>query len=60
MSLIMSFAMSLTLTLVNLGLISEFFEKWIRAFGISFVVALPTSLIVVPLAKRIVEKITSD
>jgi len=60
MSLVMSFTMSLTLTLINLGFIPEFLGRWARAFGISFIVALPTSLMIVPLARKIVEKITSD
>jgi len=60
MSLAMSFVMSFTLTLINLGYVPSFFEKWIRGFAISFIVALPTSLIIVPVAKRIVEKLTSD
>jgi len=52
--------MSLFLTIINLGFVSDFFEKWIIGFAISFVVALPISLIIVPTAMKIVEKITSD
>jgi hypothetical protein len=46
--------------LINLGYVPDFFEKWIRAFAISFIVALPISLIIVPIAKKIVEKLISD
>jgi len=60
MSFVMSFAMSLTLTLINLGFVPYFFEKWIRAFAVSFLVALPTSLLIVPIARKIVDKLTSN
>ncbi len=53
-----SFAMSFVLTLINLGLVPEFFERWARAFFIGFVVSLPTSMIVIPVVRRIVNKLT--
>jgi len=59
-SLGMSFAMSLVLTLINLGLVSDFFEKWLGAFAVGFVVSLPTSLVIVPFARKIVDKLTMD
>ena len=58
MSLGMSFTMSLTMTLLNLGLVPTFFEKWARAFIIGFSVGLPTSLVVIPLVRRITQRIT--
>lgn len=57
-SLGMSFAMSLVLTLVNLGLAPEFFERWARAFLIGFVVSLPASMIIIPVVRRIGNKLT--
>ena len=59
MSLGMSFSMSLTLTLVNAGLVG-FLEKWPRAFIIGFIVSLPTSLIIIPIVRKIVNKLTLD
>jgi len=58
-SLGMSFSMSLTLTLVNVGL-AGFLEKWPRAFIIGFIVSLPTSLIITPIVRKIVNKLTLD
>ena len=59
MSLGMSFSMSLTLTLVNVGF-DGFLEKWPRAFIIGFIVSLPTSLIMIPIVRKIVNKLTSS
>ncbi|MGQ9538934.1 MAG: DUF2798 domain-containing protein [Candidatus Bathycorpusculaceae bacterium] len=57
MALGMSFATSLVLTLINLGLVPGFPLMWLRAFLIGFAVSFPTSLAVIPLVKRIVEKL---
>jgi hypothetical protein len=51
--------MSLTLTLVNVGF-DGFLEKWPRAFIIGFIVSLPTSLIIIPIVRKIVGKLTLD
>jgi len=59
MSLGMSFSMSLTLTLANVGF-AGFLEKWPRAFIIGFVVSLPTSLIIIPIVRKIVDKLTLE
>lgn len=59
-SLGMTFFMSLVLTLANLGLTSEFPEKWAAAFAVGFAVSLPISLFIIPIVKRIVDKLTTD
>ena len=59
MSLGMSFSMSLALTLVNVGF-DGFLEKWPRAFIIGFIVSLPASLIIIPIVRKIVDKLTLD
>jgi hypothetical protein len=46
--------MSGVLLLVNRGFVAGFFTLWLRSFGIAFAVAFPTSMIVVPLARRLV------
>lgn len=56
----MSFFMSLALTLINVGFVPNFWEIWLIAFVVSFWVSLPTSLILIPIIKKIVDKLTSD
>jgi hypothetical protein len=57
-SIIMSLIMSFVLTLINVGWQPNFLMIWLRAFGISFAVALPISLILVPLIRKILDRIT--
>ena len=45
MALVMSFCMSLTMTLVNVGLSDLFPVIWLRGWAIGFCVAFPISLI---------------
>jgi hypothetical protein len=56
----MSFFMSLVLTVVNLGIVPEFLERWARAFAVAFAVSVPTSLLVIPVVRKIVDKLTAD
>jgi len=58
MSIGMSFSMSIVLTLINLGFVSGFWEKWLRAFAIGFIVSFPTSVLIIPIVRRIVNKLT--
>jgi len=58
MSLGMSFSQSLVLSIINLG--GFHLEKWLVTFAIGFIVSLPTSLIIIPIVKRIVKKLTTD
>ncbi|WP_449287052.1 DUF2798 domain-containing protein [Marinobacter sp. PE14] len=51
MSLIMSGGMSLAMALMTVGL-TEAVETWPMAWVTSFLVALPFSLVVVPVTKR--------
>jgi len=60
MSLGMSFSMSLVLTFVNLGFVPGFLEKWMRAFATGFVVSFPTSLVIIPLVRKIVNRLTME
>lgn len=59
MSLGMSFSMSVTLTFANVGL-AGFLDKWPQAFIIGFIVSLPTSLIITPIVKVIVDKLITN
>ncbi len=54
MSLSMSVLMSGLITFVNLGLIDGFAFEWMKAFLESFIVAFPTTLILVPRVRKIV------
>ena len=54
----MSLIMSFVLTLINVGLVPHFLMIWLKSFGISFAVALPISLIIVPLIRKLLDKIT--
>ena len=58
-SLAMSFIITLIITLVNTGVSQGFWEFWIRGFAISSVLSIPISLAVIPLVRRIVDKMIS-
>lgn len=57
-SLLMSLLMSGVITLLNLGLVDDFLRRWLTAFVTAFVVAFPSILLVLPIARRIVVKLT--
>ncbi|MBC8443962.1 DUF2798 domain-containing protein [Candidatus Woesearchaeota archaeon] len=54
----MSLIMSFVLTLINVGWVPHFFMIWLKSFGISFAVALPISLVIVPLIRKLLDRIT--
>lgn len=59
MASIMSFLMSGVITYINLGLQSTFIDDWIfKAFPSAFIVAFPIALFVVPIVKRVVDRLT--
>ena len=51
----MSLFMSFVLTAINIGFPSYFIVAWLTSFGIGFAVALPVSLLVIPLVQRLIE-----
>lgn len=59
-SLIMSFIMSMVITFLNLGLVDNFLLLWMRAWLSAFLIAFPTILLVLPIARHIVELITHE
>jgi hypothetical protein len=59
-SLGMSFFMSLALTLINLGFVPDFHLIWLTGYAVSFLVSLPISLLLIPIVKRIVDKLTAE
>ena len=58
LGIFMSIFMSLIVTFINLGLVGNFFEMWMKAFAISLPIGFPTALLMTPIIKKIVEKIT--
>lgn len=56
-AIIMSLFLSFFMIAINVGFIPEFPLIWLRGFGLSLVVALPVSLIVVPLMRHGLSKI---
>ncbi|UMY18269.1 DUF2798 domain-containing protein [Methylobacterium organophilum] len=54
LSLLMTFVVSGIATLKSLGLSAAFLQTWPGAWAISWVVAFPTLLLVMPLVRRIV------
>lgn len=53
MSTAMVFAMTLIITTVNIGLVEDFFQRWLRAFGIAYVFALPLTYLLTSTTRRL-------
>ena len=58
-SVVMSLIITFIITLVNEGVSLRFWELWIRGFAISSVLSIPISLVVIPLVRRLVDKMIS-
>jgi hypothetical protein len=54
LSVLMTFVVSGIATLVNIGVTPTILTQWGRAWALSWIVAFPTLLIVLPLVRRIV------
>ncbi len=54
LSLMMSFIISGVSTLRALGWVEGFLMKWMAAWGVSWLIAFPTVLLVLPLVRKIV------
>lgn len=55
----MSFIMSGAISLINLGLVDNFFKIWLHAWVIAYAIAFPTILLVFPFARKLAVKIAS-
>jgi hypothetical protein len=53
LSILMTFIVSAISTLRSVGLAPDFFELWISAWGLSWLVAFPALLAVLPLVRKI-------
>ncbi len=60
MTLCLDFVMTLTMTAIATGLDSSFPFRFATGFAIGFVVGLPTSLIVIRFARRLVDRLTAE
>lgn len=54
LSVLMTFIVSFIATLKNLGVRPELPQNWMAAWGLSWLVAFPTLLLVLPFVRRIV------
>lgn len=57
-ALSMGLIMSFVVTVINLGLRGDFIMKWMTAYVGSLPVGLPTALLVTPVVKSIVDRMT--
>lgn len=59
-ALMMSGIMSLIISILNVGLVSDILGIWLKAWGGSFVIALPAIAIVIPTANKLVGLILKE
>lgn len=53
MGAIMVLLMTFVITLVNIGFASDFFARWMKAFAVAYVVAVPVIYFLAPMAKKL-------
>lgn len=49
----MAFVMTFFITFINLGFAPDFFARWMRAYGVAFVIAVPAIYLIAPIARRL-------
>ena len=54
----MSFLMTLIITYINTGMDSGYLDRFLKAWAVGLPIAISTALIVGPIAKKFVDKIT--
>ena len=57
MAFAMSFLMSLVMTYVSIGLVSDFLTIWMKSFVIGLIVSFPIALFITPIAAKIVKTV---
>lgn len=57
MGAMMILLMTLVITLVNVGLSPDFFQRWMKAFGIAYVVGVPVIFFLAPVARKLTGKL---
>ena len=58
MGFLMSLFMTLIITYINTGMDSDYTKRFLKAWTVSLPIAIVTSLLLGPIAKRFVDKIT--
>ena len=57
MTLALDTTLTFTMTMINTGLTEAFIHRFFNGWVIGFIVAFPTSILVIPLAKRLVSNL---
>lgn len=57
MGVITTGIISFTVILVNIGLKPKFLQIWLKSWGLAYVVAVPTILIIAPFIQRLVDRL---
>jgi len=57
MGAMMILLMTLVITLVNVGLTPDFFLRWMKAFGVAYVVGVPVIFFMAPVARKLTGRI---
>lgn len=60
MAIFMSFLMSGAITAINVGVPPDFVARWMRSWGLAFILAYPAILTVAPLARRLALRIAES
>jgi hypothetical protein len=50
--------MSAMMVAINQGFTGHFLHSWLRSWAIAFAVAYPTAIVIVPLSRRWVDRVT--
>jgi TRAP-type C4-dicarboxylate transport system permease small subunit len=49
--------MTLVITLVNVGLVTDFIPRWLRAFTIAYIVGVPVIYFLAPFARKMTARL---
>ena len=60
MTLALDSTMTFAMTTINTGWTAGFIQRFAKGWAIGFIVALPTSLLVIPLARRLVNRLVTE
>lgn len=55
----MSSVMSLSMLLINFGVIDNFALIWLKSWLLSVIVAFPSAILIVPMAQKVASRMTS-
>ncbi|HZA64459.1 MAG TPA: DUF2798 domain-containing protein [Nitrososphaeraceae archaeon] len=58
MGFIMSVLTSLAITIINIGIVHNFFEMWFGIFLTTFAIGFPMTIMITPFVKNITDRIT--